>query len=207
MAQWLSEDAHSITVIEANENVAKELDGQIDGRVIQGDGTSINTLLDAGAPEAELFMALTADNNVNLVASSMAKKLGAAKVICRVQPGLQRDEWLFDLRAHFGIDYVFSSERLAAAELSKFIRNPDSLVVVVDQTTRSAGLAMYLKRNQPDGASSIRLRFENAPFDTLVEWLAELQSKYNVSAISANIDMASDPGRVNCNFTLGRTGA
>ena len=129
MAQWLSEESHSITVIETNESVAKELDGQIDGRVIQGDGTSINTLLDAGAPEAELFMALTADNNVNLVASSMAKKLGAAKVICRVQPGLQRDEWLFDLRAHFGIDYVFSSERLAAAELSKFIRNPDSLVV------------------------------------------------------------------------------
>jgi general secretion pathway protein M len=87
------------------------------------------------------------------------------------------------------------------------VGNPDSLVVVVDQTTRSAGLAMYLKRNQPDGASSIRLRFENAPFDTLVEWLAELQSKYNVSAISANIDMAADPGRVNCNFTLGRTGA
>lgn len=129
MAQWLSEESHSITVIEDEESVAKELDGQIDGRVIQGDGTSINTLLDAGAPEAELFMALTADNNVNLVASSMAKKLGAAKVICRVQPGLQRDEWLFDLRAHFGIDYVFSSERLAAAELSKFIRNPDSLVV------------------------------------------------------------------------------
>ncbi len=129
MAQSLSEESHSITVIESDEGVAKELEGQVDGRVIQGDGTSVNTLLDAGVSEAELFMALTADNNVNLVASSMAKKLGAAKVICRVQPGLQRDEWLFDLRAHFGIDYVFSSERLAAAELSKFIRNPDSLVV------------------------------------------------------------------------------
>lgn len=129
MAQCLSEDSHSITVIESSEIVARELDGQIDGRVIQGDGTSINILLDAGVSDTELFMALTSDNNVNLVASSMAKKLGAAKVICRVHPGLQRDEWLFDLKANFGIDYVFSSERLAAAELSKFIRNPDSLVV------------------------------------------------------------------------------
>ena len=129
MAQSLSEESHSITVIESNEGVATDLEHLIDGRVLQGDGTSINMLLEAGAPEAELFMALTADNNVNLVASSMAKKLGAAKVVSRVHPGLQREEWLFDSRAHFGIDYMFSSERLAAVELSKFIRNPDSLVV------------------------------------------------------------------------------
>jgi general secretion pathway protein M len=83
----------------------------------------------------------------------------------------------------------------------------DSLVVVVDQTTRSAGLAAYLKRNQPDGADSIRLRFENAPFDTIVTWLAELQVNFSMSATSANIDMAAEPGRVNCNFTLARAGA
>ncbi len=85
--------------------------------------------------------------------------------------------------------------------------NTDSLVVVVDQTTRSAGLATYLKRNQPDGANSIRLRFENAPFDSIVEWLAELQVNFSMSATSANIDMAAEPGRVNCNFTLARAGA
>lgn len=129
MAMSLSEDAHSITVIESDEEVASDLERLIDGRVLQGDGTSVNMLLEAGAPEAELFMALTADNNVNLVACSMAKKLGAAKVVSRVHPGLQREEWLFDSRAHFGIDYLFSSERLAAVELSKFIRNPDSLIV------------------------------------------------------------------------------
>ena len=87
------------------------------------------------------------------------------------------------------------------------ITNADSLVVVVDQTTRSTGLATYLKRNQPDGADSIRLRFENAPFDTIVEWLAELQLNFGMSATSANIDMTAEPGRVNCNFTLARAGA
>ena len=87
------------------------------------------------------------------------------------------------------------------------ITNTDSLVVVVDQTTRSTGLATYLKRNQPDGADSIRLRFENAPFDTIVEWLAELQLNFGMSATSENIDMTAEPGRVNCNFTLARAGA
>lgn len=85
--------------------------------------------------------------------------------------------------------------------------NTQSLVLVVDQSTRSTGLAQYLKRNQPDGASSIRLRFENVPFDTLITWLNDLQRQQAMSVTAANIDVASEPGRVNCNLTLGRPGA
>jgi general secretion pathway protein M len=85
--------------------------------------------------------------------------------------------------------------------------NTDSLVVIVDQTTRRTGLAAYLKRNQPDGATSIRLRFENAPFDTIVEWLADLEANYSLSATTATIDRAAGRGRVNCNFTLATAGA
>lgn len=80
-----------------------------------------------------------------------------------------------------------------------------SLVVVVDRTTRGNGLAPYLKRNQPDGASSIRLRFENAPFDTIVTWLGQLKAQHGLTATSANIDSANSAGRVNCNLTLARS--
>ena len=80
----------------------------------------------------------------------------------------------------------------------------DSLVVVVDQTTRKFGLSANLKRNQPDGADSIRLRLENAPFDDMVQWLAELQNRHGLSAASANIDVAQAKGRVNCNLVLSR---
>jgi general secretion pathway protein M len=81
-----------------------------------------------------------------------------------------------------------------------------SLVVLVDQTTRARGLAAYLKRNQPDGASSIRVRFENVPFDTLMDWLSDLHNKLGLSTTSANIDLATEPGRVNSNLTLDRAG-
>jgi general secretion pathway protein M len=80
-----------------------------------------------------------------------------------------------------------------------------SLVLVVDRTTRSQGLASYLKRNQPDGENSIRLRFEDAPFDNLLGWLVEMQSKYGVGAVSANIDGSPSTGRVSCNLVLSRT--
>ncbi len=82
--------------------------------------------------------------------------------------------------------------------------NRQSLVVLVDQTTRNHGLSGNLKRNQPDGANSIRLRLENAPFDALVQWLSELQNRHGLGAASANIDTAQAPGRVNCNLVLSR---
>ena len=89
LAGRLSQESHSTVVIERREKIAAELEGKIDARVICGDGTSVNVLLEAGAAEAELVMAVTSDNNVNLVAGSVAK----------------------------------------AVELSKFVRNPESLIV------------------------------------------------------------------------------
>lgn len=79
-----------------------------------------------------------------------------------------------------------------------------SLVVVVDRTTRANGLAPYLKRNQPDGANAIRLRLENAPFDVVIEWLGLLSAQYGLTATSVNIDTAGAAGRINCNLTLSR---
>jgi general secretion pathway protein M len=87
------------------------------------------------------------------------------------------------------------------------VSSSQSLVLVIDQSTRSSSLAQHLKRNQPDGTSSIRLRFENAPFDTLVTWLQGLQNQHGISVTSANIDTVSAAGRVNCDLTLGRAGA
>ena len=81
-----------------------------------------------------------------------------------------------------------------------------SLVVIVDRTTRSHGLAPYLKRNQPDGSSSIRLRFEDAPFDAVIEWLGIIKNQHGLITTAANIDKSGVAGRINCNLTLSRGG-
>jgi general secretion pathway protein M len=83
--------------------------------------------------------------------------------------------------------------------------NNDSIVVVIDRTTRERSLANYLKRNQPEGNTGVRLRFEGAPFDPLVEWLGELNRTYGMITVSASFDEAG-PGRVNCSLVLNRSG-
>lgn len=129
LAESLSSHQHNISVIEVSEKIADDLNERLDARVICGSGSSVTTLAEANVPESDLFLALTSDDNTNLVAASLAKSMGSRKTIARVHAGVQREEWLFDYRSHFNIDYLFSSERLAAVELAKFVRNPERLLV------------------------------------------------------------------------------
>lgn len=129
LAMSLAKEAHRISLIEADKSLAEELESTLDAKVIHGDGTSVTDLADADVGECELFLAMSSSNTTNIMSASMAKSMGVAKVVSRVHPTLQREEWLFDFRGHFGVDHIFSSERLTAIELAKFVRNPDSLVV------------------------------------------------------------------------------
>jgi len=129
LASCLAKEAHRISLIESDKALAEDLEATLDAKVIHGDGTSVSDLAAADVGECELFLAMSSSNTTNMMSASMAKSMGVSKVVSRVHPSLQREEWLFDFRGHFGVDHIFSSERLTAIELAKFVRNPDSLVV------------------------------------------------------------------------------
>jgi trk system potassium uptake protein len=129
LASTLSAEGHRVSVIEKDAQLARELEQSVDAKVIHGNGSSVNDLVEADVAECELFLALTSSNTANLMSASMAKALGVRKVVGRVHPGLQREEWLFDFKGHFNVDHLFSSERLSAIELAKHVRNPDSHAV------------------------------------------------------------------------------
>ena len=82
----------------------------------------------------------------------------------------------------------------------------ESLVVLIDRSTRERGLGSYLKRNQPEGPSGVRLRLENVPFDDLTGWLAVVQGAQGLATVSASFDPSGEPGRVNSNLVLELTG-
>jgi trk system potassium uptake protein len=129
LAESLSSRLHNIILIEQSEALVDELNELLDIHILCGNGSSVTTLAEANTAECDLFLALSSDDNTNLVSASLAKSMGAKKAIARVHGALQREEWLFDYKAHFKIDYLFSSERLAAVELAKFVRNPECMLV------------------------------------------------------------------------------
>ncbi len=105
---------------------------------------------------------------------------------------------LTQVAARIGIDVSMPDEAGSASA-------GQSIVVVIDRTTRSRGLGPYLKRNQPDGAASVRIRFEEAPFDDVIGWVAELAERHGMQVSSASFDRAGAAGRVNVSLVLNRS--
>ena len=80
-----------------------------------------------------------------------------------------------------------------------------SLVMVVDRTTRDAGLALNLKGTEPSGISGVRVRFEGASFEQLVTWLLRIQQEYGLAIQAATLEKTDAPGRVNASLTFVRS--
>jgi trk system potassium uptake protein TrkA len=180
LATELSREAHSIAVIERDPILASELERGIDAKVVRADGSSVQALAQANIGECELFLALTSDNTTNLMSASMAKAMGVRQVVSRVHPGLQREEWLFDFRGHFGIDHLFSSERLTAIELAKFIRNPDS--IAVEELARGKIELQQVRVSSKSDAAGKALRDLKAPERTRVVAITRGGDSYVPSA-------------------------
>ena len=76
----------------------------------------------------------------------------------------------------------------------------ESLLVLVDRAARESGLA--LTSSEPSGPGGLRVRLDDAPFDTLVGWLARLADQHGIRVEAASIDGAGEPGLVNAAVVL-----
>ena len=78
----------------------------------------------------------------------------------------------------------------------------ENLVVLVDGSARESGLGKSLASTQPTGDKALRVRFERAPFDGLMAWLARISQSHGIRVETAEIEFAGEPGMVNAGFVL-----
>lgn len=104
-------------------------------------------------------------------------------------------------------------EQAAARVQSDAARNPAaqagrdlSLMAAVDQAGKQGGLGKAPTRIQPEGERSVRVWFEDVPFDALVRWLDQLHARYGVSVQTLDVEPQSSPGLVNVRLSLTRAG-
>ena len=129
IASLLCLHRHSVTVVDANADRARHLNDTLDVRCITGSASQSSILFQAGVGSADLCLAVTGSDEVNIVAASMSKAMGAKRAVARVYAPVFRDLSTFDYQRHFGIDRLLSLEHLTALELARGIRHPDSLAV------------------------------------------------------------------------------
>ena len=76
-----------------------------------------------------------------------------------------------------------------------------SLLTLVDQTARAAGLGAALKRVAPQGENRLGVQFDAVEFDQLVPWLGTLERDHRVTIVNLTVDRAT-AGRVNARLTV-----
>lgn len=117
LATMLSNEYHDITVIDDEPKRLESLASSADVITVQGDMTSFVTLGKCEAKSCDLFMAVSPEENTNILSAVIAKGLGAKKAIARID----NDEYLMpnnkEVFINMGIDYMFYPEKMAANEI------------------------------------------------------------------------------------------
>ena len=103
--------SHRTTIIDWNRAAFERLDADYAGRAIVGNGIDIDTLREAGADTADVFIAVTDGDNRNIMAGEIADQLGAGKVIVRVYDA-NRAEIYADTGLTTICPTIISAERL-----------------------------------------------------------------------------------------------
>ena len=117
LAKMLSYEYHDIVVIEPDSEKLTQLSSNIDVIVVEGSAASIAALKEAKVNKADLFVAVTRSEETNIISATLAKRLGAKKVIARID----NNEYLLpnnkDIFLNLGIDSLIYPEKLAAKEV------------------------------------------------------------------------------------------
>ena len=113
LARQLSEEGHNVTVIDTNKARVEHIGESYDVMSILGNGSSIITLSEAGVEEADVFIAVTGSDELNLLCCMFAKKAGHCHAIARVRNPSYSHE----------LDFI-NPEMAAAKEISHLLRFP-----------------------------------------------------------------------------------
>jgi len=117
LATMLAKEYHDVVVIDPDAEMLTNLAATTDVITFQGSATSINVLKEANIKKADLFIAVAHSEETNIVSATLAKRLGAKKVIARIDKNEYLQPNNKEIFLNLGIDSLIYPERLAAREV------------------------------------------------------------------------------------------
>lgn len=122
IAAILCENNHDVRLVDLSLEALDRTGESLDIQTIHGSACDAITLFQADVLNADLCLAVTSHDEINLVGASLARAMGAKRSVARIFNPNYRDFNTFDYRRHFQIDQLLSLEHLTGLELAKSIR-------------------------------------------------------------------------------------
>lgn len=128
LVELLSSENHNLVVIDEKPERVSRITDSLDAMGIVGNGIDHKTLIDAGIENADLLIAVTGDDEKNLLCCVIAKKSGRCQTIARVRNPIYNEESEF-LKKELGIAMIINPDQTAASEIAKVFQFPSALRV------------------------------------------------------------------------------
>ena len=157
LVMQLAKEGHSITVVDTDSTVLKKVTEIYDIMGVAGNGTSIRVLNDAGVQDADLVIAVTQSDEVNILCCIMARSGRKCRTIARVRDPIYLSEQQFF--RELGISMVINPERAVAREMAALIRLPSA----VEIDTFNKGRIELLSFRVPDNSMLIGKKLKDLP--------------------------------------------
>ena len=147
LVEQLNEENNRITVIDLDAENINEISTKYDVYGIVGSGATHKVQQEAGIASADLFIAVTGSDELNLLCCLIAKKEGHCQTIARVETPEYRVEAPY-LKDELGLAMVISPEYVAAKEISRLLLFPSAIKV----ETFARGTVELIKLRIPEGS-------------------------------------------------------
>lgn len=174
LARMLSLEDHDIVVVDPDERRLRLLNESCDLLTLEGRVTSLNLLLEAGAADADLFIGVTPNEDTNISAAILAKKLGTHFTVARID----NNEYLLrenrDFFVNLGVDSLIFPEKVAAREVADVLSQSG----VTNLVDFSGGRLSLLSVRLDEGAPIVH--------KTLAEASEIYEMEYRAVAIARN---------------------
>ena len=128
LADTLSKEGNNVTIVDKNAEVVSKLTDMYDIMGVAGNGSSYSTLIDAGIETADLIIAVTDSDELNLLCCTLAKKVGNCSSIARVRNPDYSGELSY-LRDKLGISVIINPELESAREINRIAHFPSAISV------------------------------------------------------------------------------
>lgn len=162
LGKTLLSSGHEVLIVERDANKCELISEQLDDIVIHGDGCEAATLADIGTSRADVFIAVTGDDEDNLVSCQVAKyKFNVQRTIARVKN--PNNESLF---RSLGVDITVSSTNLILSNVKWEIPTNDLCSLLTISGSPLEAVNIRIPNNSP--AAGMSLSKINMPPDSLI---------------------------------------
>lgn len=122
------EENHNITVVDIKNSVLHDVVNSYDVMGVNGSGASLDTLKEASIEEADILIAVTGSDEINLLTCLIARKISKCNTIARVRnPEYGKELHLF--KEDLGLAMIINPEHTAASEIARALRFPSAIQI------------------------------------------------------------------------------